>query len=78
MSHAAHSHDAAAGHAGHHDPKVPRGALLAAAALLSLVLVSVAGVRLSGVEIRDQRLRPRIGDALLILVVAEGVRAPGL
>lgn len=53
MSHAAHSHDAAAGHAGHHDPKVPRGALLAAAALLSLVLVSVAGVRLSGVEIRE-------------------------
>ena len=36
-----------------HDPHVPRGVLIAAAALLSLVLLTVTGVRLSGASIRE-------------------------
>ena len=53
MSHAMHRARAAAAAHDHHDPKVPRGVLIAVAALLALVLLSVAGVRLSGVEIRE-------------------------
>lgn len=42
-----------AAHAHSHDPQVPRGVLLAVAALLALALLAVAAVRLSGVDIRE-------------------------
>lgn len=59
-------------HAPEADPRIPRGALFAAAALLVAAIAAAAAVRLSGVEIRAPDAAPVVTRALKFVDLPDG------